>query len=105
MEDPLKRLLDAESRARKIIDTAGTERQRMLDEAQASAREAESRFESRRAELRSPFLNEARSRADQSVAELSHKYQEHHKQLRELAARHEQETVAAALELLLDPTL
>ncbi|MEW5768804.1 MAG: ATPase [Pseudomonadota bacterium] len=105
MEDTLKRLLEAEAQARHIIDEAGEARQRLLDEALAAAREAEHRFEAGRAELRAPFLAEARSRADQAVAELARKYEERQRNLRELAARHEQEAVDAALGLLLDPAL
>ncbi len=105
MDDPLKRLLEAEARAQSIIDAASMDRQRLLDEALAAAREAEVRFEAGRAELRAPFLKEANSRADQAVAELARKYEERHRNLRDLASRHEQEAVDAALNLLLDPTL
>lgn len=105
MDDPLKRLLEAEARAQSIIDAASMERQRLLDEALAAAREAEARFESGRAELRAPFLKEANSRADQAVAELARKYEERQRNLRDMASRHEQEAVDAALDLLLDPTL
>ena len=105
MEDPLKRLLEAEARAQSIIDAASAERQRILDDALASAREAEARFVAGRADLRAPFLKEAHSRADQAVAELSRKYEERHRALREMASRHEQEAVDAALNLLLDPAV
>ncbi len=105
MDDPLKRLLEAEARAQSIIDAASIERQRLLDEALAAAREAEVRFEASRVELRSPFLKEANSRADQSVAELARKYEERQRNLRDMASKHEQEAVDAALNLLLDPTL
>lgn len=104
MDDPLQRLLAAEARAQSVIDAASHERQRMIDEALATAHEAESRFEARRAELRAPFLNEAQGRADQAVAELSRKYGERQRTLRELASRHESEAVDAALSVLLDPT-
>lgn len=103
MDDALKRLLDAEARAREVIDAASQERQHMLDEALAAANDAQARFEQDRAQLRAPFLAEARSRADQSVAELSRKYEERQKGLREMASRHEDEAVRAALELILDP--
>ena len=105
MDDPLKRLLEAEARAQGIIDAASMERQRLLDEALAAAREAEVRFEAGRAELRAPFVKEANSRADQAVAELARKYEERQRNLRDLSSRHEQEAVDAALNLLLDPTL
>jgi vacuolar-type H+-ATPase subunit H len=102
MEDQLKRLLEAEARAQAIIEGAGNERQRLLEEALASAHEAEARFERNRADLRAPFLQEAHGRADQAVAELSRKYQERQRNLRDMASRHEQEAIDAALNLLLD---
>jgi tetratricopeptide (TPR) repeat protein len=40
MDDPLKRLLEAEARAQSIIDAASMERQRILDEALAAAEAA-----------------------------------------------------------------
>lgn len=103
MDDALKRLLEAEARAREIIDAASRERQRLLDEALAEASEAQARFERERDVLRGPFLAEARARAEQAVAELGRKYEERRKGLRELASRHEQEAVRAALERILDP--
>jgi hypothetical protein len=55
--------------------------------------------------LRAPFLKEAGGRSDQAVAELARKYEERQRNLRDMASRHEQEAVDAALNLLLDPTL
>jgi hypothetical protein len=75
----------------------------MIDDALAAVRDAEARFDAGRGQLRAPFLNEARARAEQSVAELSRKYGERQRMLRDLAARHEAEAVEAALTLLLDP--
>ena len=105
MDDQLQRLLDAEARAQAVIDGASHERQRIIEEALASVRESEARFETGRAELRAPFLNEAHGRAEQAVAELTRKYGERQRTLRELASRHEAEAVGAALNLLLDPRL
>ncbi len=103
MDDPLKRLLEAEARAQAIIEAASQERQHLLDQALAGARDAEARFEAGRADLRAPFLKEAQGRAEQAVAELSRKYEERQRSLRDMASRHEQEAVDAALNLLLDP--
>lgn len=103
MDDRLQRLLDAEARAQAVIDRANRERQRMIDDALAAVRDAETRFEAGRAELRAPFLKEAQGRAEQAAAELARKYGERQRTLRDLAARHESEAVAAALDLLLDP--
>lgn len=105
MDDPLQRLLEAETRAQAVIDNASHERQRMIDDALAAARDAEARFEAGRAELRAPFLKEAHGRVEQGVAELARKYGERQRTLRELASRHESEAVDAALALLLDPTV
>lgn len=105
MDDPLKRLLEAESRAQGIIESASQERQRILDDALSAARDAEARFEAGRADLRAPFLKEARGRADQAVAELARKYEERQRSLRDMSSKHEQEAVDAALNRLLDPNL
>jgi V/A-type H+/Na+-transporting ATPase subunit G/H len=104
MADHLKRLLEAEARAQSLIDAANAERERMLDETIATTREVEARFAAGRADLRAPYLKDAQSRAEQAVAELTRKYEERQRNLREMAARHEQEAVNAALNLLLDPT-
>lgn len=103
MDDQLQRLLAAEARAQAVIDAASRERQRMLDETLTSIAEAEARFAAARAELRAPYLRDAEARAEQAVTELSRRYAERQRTLRELAARHEAEAVEAALNLLLDP--
>ena len=103
MSEPLQRLLETEARAQATIDAASRERQRIVDAALAAARAAEARFEDDRAELRAPYLAEAHARAEQAVAELTRKYSERQRALRDLAARHEAEAVNAALALLLDP--
>jgi len=105
VDDQLQRLLEAEARAQGVIDAASHERQRMVDEALAAVRDAEARFEAGRAGLRAPFLNEAHGRAEQAVAELTRKYGERQRMLRDLASRHESEAVDAALALLLDPAV
>jgi len=104
MDDQLQRLLETEARAQAVIDAASLERQSMIEAALAAVRDAEARFEASRDELRAPFLNEAQGRADQAVAELTRKYGERQRNLRDLASRHESEAVSAALTLLLDPT-
>jgi Tfp pilus assembly protein PilX len=76
MDDQLQRLLETEARAQAVIDAASRERQRMIEDALAAVRDAEARFEAGRAELRAPYLNEAKARADQAVAELARQYGE-----------------------------
>ena len=103
MEDVLKRLLETEARAEALIEAADRERQGIVDAALEEARRAEERFQAGLPEIRAPFLAEAASRGDQQVAELVRKYEERQKDLRDLAARHEEEAVSAVLALLLDP--
>ena len=105
MDNQLQRLLETEARAQAVIDAAGHERQRIIDDALAAARDAEARFEAGRAGLRAPFLSEALGRADQAVAGFTRKYGERQRTLRELALRHESDAVEAALALLLDPSI
>lgn len=103
MEDALNRLLQAEAQAQSIVDQARRERERLIEEALREAQEAEIRFETGKAGLRAPYLKEAEARAEQAVAELTRKYEERRRGLRELAERHEQAAIAAAIDLLLDP--
>ena len=103
--DDLQRLLEAEARAQALIESASHERERMIEATLAAVRDAEARFETGRAALRAPFLQEAKGRAEQAIAELSRKYGERQRSLREMASRHESEAVDAALSLLLDPAL
>ena len=105
MDDQLQRLLEAEARAQAVIDAASQERRRIVDDALVAVRDAGARFEAGRTNLRAPFLSEAHGRADQAVAELSRKYGERQRMLRDLAARHESGAVDAALALLLDPSV
>lgn len=103
MDDHLKRLLEAEARAQAIIDASNAERQQILDDALSMVRNAEERFEADRTELRTPYLREAQNRAEHAVAELTLKYGERQRNLREMAFRHEQEAITAVLNLLADP--
>jgi V/A-type H+/Na+-transporting ATPase subunit G/H len=103
MEDHLIRLLEAEARAQGIIDASKAERQRIIDDALATVRNGEERFEAGRADLRNPFLREAHGRAEHAVAELTLKFGERQRNLREMAFRHEDEAIRAALNLLANP--
>jgi V/A-type H+/Na+-transporting ATPase subunit G/H len=103
MEDALKRLLDAEAQAEAIIEDASRERERLINQALDEAREVEARFDANKPGMRTPFLKEAEARSEQAVVELTRKYEERQRSLRDLSARHEEEAVAAAMGLLLDP--
>lgn len=100
MEDTLKRLLDTEQEAEKIVQAANDERERIVHQAVKDARLAEERFESRIPEIRSSFLEKAEERAAQTIAVLERRYQERHKLLGEHAQQHEAEAIEAAVELI-----
>ena len=103
MEDVIGRLLEAELKAEAVVGEASKHRDALINEAREKARTLEHQFESNRDQLRAPYLKEAEARATEAVAELNRKYLERQRNLRELAARHEQEATAAALALILDP--
>jgi len=103
MDDTLQRLLDAEMRAEKIARQAEAERENIIQGALLEARAEDQRFESRIPELHKSFIDKADSRAEQTVAELKRRYDERHAQLRNLADEREDDALAAAFDLLMDP--
>jgi vacuolar-type H+-ATPase subunit H len=103
MEDVLKRLLETETRAEAIIETAETERRRIVDAALDKARRDEAGFQEEAARRRQPLLHEAEDRAGQLAADLTRKYEARQRLLREQADRNEDGAVRAVLALLLDP--
>jgi V/A-type H+-transporting ATPase subunit G/H len=105
VEDQLQRLLEAEARAQAVVDDASQARKRLIEDALATARDAEARFDAGKTELREPFLKEAQVHAEQEIAELTRRHEERQRTLRDLASRHETEAVEAALTLLLDPSV
>jgi vacuolar-type H+-ATPase subunit E/Vma4 len=104
MDDTLKRLLEAETRAEKIAQEAEQERERIIEAAIADARSEDQRFSARIPDLHRSFIRKAEDRAEQTVAELKRRYDERHVQLRNMAEEREQEALDTAFALLLDPT-
>jgi vacuolar-type H+-ATPase subunit H len=102
MEDVLKRLLEAETRAEAVVAEATARREQIIRQATEEARAAESRFEARIPEIQGAFSGKAEERAQQAIAELKRRYEERHKSLRALAERQTQEAVNAAVAILLD---
>lgn len=103
MDDTLKRLLDAEMEAERRVQEAKQKREEITRKALEEARRAEQRFEERRSDIGGAFLEKAESRARQSIAELQRRYDEHNRELREMAEVNEEAAVEAALGVLLDP--
>jgi V/A-type H+-transporting ATPase subunit G/H len=103
MEDVMSRQLAAELKAEAIVGEANSRREALINDARGKAQLMERQFETNRDQLRAPFLREAEGRAREAVAELNRRYLDRQRNLRELAARHEQAATAAALALILDP--
>lgn len=104
VDETLKRLLDAELKAEKLVAKAKAGREEVTRRALEEARQAEARFSARIPEIRDAFLGKTRERAGQTIAELQRRYDERSKDLRELAEQHEKDAVDAALALLLETT-
>jgi len=100
--DSLKDLLNAETEAEAIVSRGELERDRIIKKALADAAELERRFRERLPEMRQSFIDKARQQAEQTIAELKLRTDERGKQIRELAQKHENEAIEAALALLLE---
>lgn len=103
LEDELQRLLDTELQAEALVKEAEGKRQRMIRQALEDARAAEQQFDARVPELHASFMQKAEERAQQAIAEQARRYEEDRQQLRSLAQLREQEAIAAAFALLIDP--
>ncbi len=104
MPDSLKELLEAEAQAEAIVAEGEQERDRIIQKSLDDAREMENQFLQRLPELQQSFLDKARHRADQTIAEMKLRYDERNKSLRELAQKHETEALDHALALILEAT-
>lgn len=102
MEDTLKRLLAAETRANEITSEARLAADRRVQDALHEARGLEERFQARLPDLRASYLDKAEKRAAQSIQELQRRYDEILNRLRDDAESHEGEALEAAFAYLLD---
>lgn len=100
MDDTLKRLLEAEKRAERIVEEGRARREELARRAVEDARSAEAHFAARAPEIHSAFMDKAKARAEQTVAELELRYEERKRELRETAASHREEAVEAAMALI-----
>ncbi len=101
MDDTLKRLIEAESQAERMVQEAKMKREDITRKALDEARHAEQRFTDRVPELYASFLEKAEARAEQTVHELQRRYDERNKALRAMAEARENEAIEAALRQLL----
>ena len=103
MDNSLQRLLDAELEAEAIVRKALDRREQIMAQSLEEARMAEARFEARIPELREAFNDKAEQRIQQTIAEVSLKYQERTQELESMANESRQDAIDAALAILLNP--
>ncbi len=102
LDQTLKRLLDAEKRAQRVVDDAQVEHERILDEARATARDEERRFDEKMAALRASLEAQAGEEADRHIAELERRFEERGRELEALAAEYREAALEAAMAIVVD---
>ena len=102
MEDTLKRLLETEAEAERMVEAAKAAHHQTMEEVVAQAQAAEKAFVEQIPRLHADFLTKAEQRAARTLGELKRRYVERCAELRELAAGHEDEALDAALKALLE---
>lgn len=100
--DILKRLLEAEREAERMVEEAEHERGRLIEEARKQAREADQRFEQRIPELQADEIDGAKQRAKTDAEELRRRVEQHKQKLHDLAQRNTDKAVNAVVEMILD---
>ncbi|HIJ24454.1 MAG: ATPase [Gammaproteobacteria bacterium] len=94
--------MNAELEAENIVRNSEQQREAMKQQALSDANATIEQFNARLPELHQSFLDKANERAEQSIAELKLRYDEHNQQLRQLAEKHQQEALTDAIHLLLN---
>lgn len=102
LDNSLQRLLDAELEAEAVVKKALDQREQIMAQSLEEARMAEARFEARIPELREAFNDKAEQRIQQTIAEVSLRYQERTRELEFMASESRQEAIDTALAILLD---
>jgi vacuolar-type H+-ATPase subunit H len=100
VDDTLKRLLEAEKQAEKLVEEGKTRRDEISRKAVEDARDAEKHFAARVPEIHNAFMEKARHRAGQTISELELRYEERRQQLKQMAEDHREDAVEAALNLI-----
>lgn len=102
MEDILKRLLEVEIKAEKLVADAQVQREAMVHQALLDTQQAEQQLKSQLPELRANLLQKAETRASQSIAELQKRYAEKKAQLQQSAKENHDKALDAALQLFMN---
>ena len=100
LDQTLKRLLDAEKRAQRLVDEAQVEHERILDEARETARADVRRFEEKMADLRASLEAQAGEEADRHIAELERRFDERREELEALAEEYREAALEAAMAIV-----
>ncbi len=103
MNDVLKRMLDAEQRAQRLVDDALEQQKAMLERAREQAHEAEKRFESRMHDLRHELESKAEAEAARTIAQMERRSRENRDQLRASADECRHDAIDAAIRIVADP--
>jgi vacuolar-type H+-ATPase subunit H len=85
VEDILKRLLEVEINAEKMVATAQAQREAIVHQILLDTQHAEQQFKTQLPELQANLLQKAEQRATQAVAELQKRYADKTAQLQYLA--------------------
>ena len=102
MDEMLKRLLEVELRAEKLVEEAKAKREEITRQALADARRAEERFSARIPEIHGAFMEKAQARASQTIREFQRRYDERNKELRCMGELHERDAIEAAVAMIID---
>jgi V/A-type H+/Na+-transporting ATPase subunit G/H len=99
-DETLKRLLNAEMEAERIVTRADEERQSIIEQAKRDARAEQQQYADRIADLRASFRAQAEQRAQQAITAMQRRYQEQELALRSSAKLHEQLAIDEALAVI-----
>ena len=100
----LKRLLDAETEAERVVAHADEERHAIIEQTKRDIIVAEQQHAERIAKIQASCLAQAEQRAQQTIATLQRRYAEQALALRASAEKHGQQALDEAVALLTEPT-
>lgn len=100
IDETLKRLLDAEIEAERVLARADKERLQIIEQAKREAQAVEQKQAAHIADVHTSVLAQAELRAQQAIAEMQRRYSEQFLTMRTSAQRHEQQALDEAVALV-----
>lgn len=100
VDEALKRLLNAEQEAERIVARADEQRQAIIEQAKRDAGAEEQQHAKLVVEIHASSRAQAEQRAQQTIAEMKRRYEEQEHVLRAAANAHEQEALDEAIALV-----